>query len=144
MMEVVEQLFIAQVENLYEIMEFVAHGTEDVGLSPRKMMQLELITEELVVNISQHAYEGQGGNILVRICKEDAFLQLIFSDEGVAFDPTMAEEPNVDAALEEREIGGLGIYLVHKLVDKVEYQRLNHQNILTLTINKSDGECKII
>lgn len=139
MMEVVEQLFSAQVENLYEIMDFVVQGTADVGLSPRKMMQLELVTEELVVNISQHAYAGQGGDIRVVVRKADDFLQLVFSDEGAAFDPTTAEEPDVDAALEDREIGGLGIYLVHKLVDKVEYQRLNNQNILTLTINKPDS-----
>lgn len=139
MMEVIEQLFSAQVDNLYEIMDFVVQGTADIGLSPRKMMQLELVTEELVVNISQHAYAGQGGNIRIVIRKADDFFQLVFSDEGAAFDPTVIEEPDVDAGLEEREIGGLGIYLVHKLVDKVEYQRLKDQNILTLTINRSDG-----
>ncbi|WP_346355615.1 ATP-binding protein [Azotosporobacter soli] len=136
MTERAQQIFCAKDETVYEIIDFVKESMRDVGLSERKTMQLELVTEELVVNVSHYAYPGSSGTIQVDIAKEPDHVELIFSDEGQPFDPTAAKPPDLEGALEERDIGGLGIYLVHQLVDKVEYRRAENRNILTLTINR--------
>lgn len=132
MAEIFERVFCARDENVPEMIEFIMQLA--VGLSDKRKMQLELVTEEVVVNISHYAYQGSTGQLRVAINKTAECFQLTFIDDGVAFDPTAAEPPNVTGAASERQIGGLGIYLVNKLADKVEYKRDNNQNILTLTI----------
>lgn len=111
------------------------------GLDAETRGRINLVLEEAVVNVINYAYpEGVEGKIALD-CSHDAAsgaLTLEISDSGIPFDPTAAVEPDTGAPLEQRPIGGLGIYLVRNLSDGVEYRREADRNILkiTLLINK--------
>jgi anti-sigma regulatory factor (Ser/Thr protein kinase) len=96
-------------------------------------LNLKLIFDEVLTNIIQYAYTDDGRHD-IRIClaRLDRRLVLTFSDDGVPFNPITAEKPDMTAPLEQREIGGLGIHLVRKLVEEASYERRAGWNVLTL------------
>lgn len=124
----------ATVENLSRVNDFVAGFLARLNCSPRMEMQLELAVEEIFVNIANYAYGGKKGRAVVRgrLLAEPAGLELVFADSGQPYNPLARKDPDVNLAVEERSIGGLGIYLVKKNVDEVHYDYRNGQNILTL------------
>lgn len=103
----------------------------DVGLSS----SLNLALEEAVVNVMNYAYpEGQVGSIAIEAYAEDNSIRFVITDNGIPFDPTASDnEPDITAGIEDRNIGGLGIFLVTHLMDNVAYKRENDFNVLTLT-----------
>lgn len=122
---------LTQVPLLGEWIEAIG---EEMGLKPDKVFQLNLALEEAVVNVMNYAYPGQEGMpIIITADDESGALRFVIDDEGVAFDPTQAEEPDLTLSVEERPIGGLGIMLVNQLSTSVEYQRKDNHNILTIT-----------
>jgi anti-sigma regulatory factor (Ser/Thr protein kinase) len=103
------------------------------GLPDEAIDELELVLEELLVNIISYAYdEAGGGTIAVSASVDRGTLTLEFRDRGRPFDPLEREEPDVDAPIEERPIGGLGIFLVKELATSVRYERVDGQNVLTV------------
>ncbi len=99
-------------------------------------MQLELAVEEAVVNICLYAYEVPPGELLVRICPGEKSFVVELVDEGVPFDPLAVDEPDLRAAVEERAVGGLGIFLVRRVMDEVAYHRDGARNVLRLVIHR--------
>lgn len=86
--------------------------------------QLRLVVEEVVINVMAYGSLGQGTPKLeIGLEQEGPQLKLTIADNGVAFDPLQVRPPNLEAGLEEREVGGLGIYLISQLMDSVSYQR---------------------
>lgn len=126
--------FEAQAEHIPAITEFVTEHAEQAGLNPKILMQLDLVVEEVVVNICNYAYEEPGGDIVVRVCSDDKKFVLEFEDGGRAFDPLAVGDPDLTSELEERDIGGLGIFFIKRLTDEVSYRRVNNRNILALSI----------
>jgi len=127
--------------HLGELMAFVSSFAERNGASPTTVNQLELALEETLVNIISYAYEGQEkvGEINISCdCKPENTLQIRIADTGDPFNMLEREEPDTSLPLEERPIGGLGILLVKKLMDKVSYERKDGQNIIMLEKKKSD------
>ena len=122
----------ATVENLPEATEFITSSLEEKNCSMKTIMQMELVIEEIFVNVASYAYRPTVG--LVTICKElDAqSITISFIDSGVAYNPLAREDPDVNAKIEDRDIGGLGIFLVKKNVDEIFYERKDGQNILTM------------
>jgi serine/threonine-protein kinase RsbW len=100
-------------------------------------MQLELAVEEAVVNICLYAYEVPPGELLVRIESGEERFVVDLIDEGVPFDPLAVEEPDLRAPAEERKVGGLGIFLVRRVMDEVAYRRDGSSNILRLVIRRT-------
>ena len=122
----------AKTENLELINDFLA---ENLICCPMKLlMQTQLAVEEIFVNIAHYAYKDKTGevNVLCELDKEKNLFTIIFEDNGIPFDPLKREDPDVTATAEERNIGGLGIFLTKKLMDEVSYENKDGKNILTL------------
>lgn len=110
----------------------------DAGCAAAAAQQLTIVAEEVLTNIAREAWPGRDDGVChvdVDVVADDAGLLVTLrtEDDGVAFDPTAAEEPDTEAALEDREIGGLGILLVRSMTDTQDYQRRDGKNVLTLT-----------
>ena len=127
----------AKVESLSEFTEKVLGRAREVALPDDKYNTLELCLEELVVNVCNYAYGSDEGDITVS-CKvedEDKFTVEI-RDSGVAFNPLELEKPDIDANIEDRPIGGLGVFLVKNMTDNVEYLREGDENVFRFTLEK--------
>lgn len=124
----------AQRQNLPEVLSFIEEKTEPLCPSPKAGMQLALAAEEVFVNISDYAYAPGQGKAWVRVelDPENNEAVITFSDEGRPFDPTAKEEPSVTLPAEQRKPGGLGIFLVKKLMDGVSYEYRGGKNVLTV------------
>jgi len=124
----------ARIDNLDQVMAFI-DGELEKALCPMKaQMQIDVAVEEVFVNIASYAYEDVG-NALIRLeLKDDpARVEITFTDSGVPYDPTKKEDPDVTLSIEEREIGGLGIFMVKKSMDEMAYEYRDGCNILTIT-----------
>lgn len=96
--------------------------------------QVRLALEEVIVNIMSYGSLGQAAPYLkVDLTQRESQLQIEVADNGIAFDPLQIAPPKLDAALEEREIGGLGFFLVFQLMDSVSYQRRGDWNLLSMS-----------
>ena len=124
------------------IAEFMDDVVGETGIDPMLASGLNLALEEAVVNVMNYAYpKGEVGHIYLEVFANDVRLKFVITDNGVPFDPTTASEPDVTADLEDRPIGGLGIFLVRQLMDSVNYERVNGENVLTLRkMLKADGK----
>ena len=127
-----ELVIDAKVENLEQVNDFIAENL--MGFPMKLLMQIDLVVEEVFVNIANYAYKEKTGKAKVtcELDSENSLLTLVFEDKGVPFDPLSKEDPDVTATAEEREIGGLGIFLTKKLMDEVRYENKDGKNILTL------------
>ena len=124
----------AKIENLPSATEFVTQALEAKNCPMKIIMQVELAVEELFVNIANYAYSPQVGSVTVcRSFEENPqALNLIFIDSGKPHNPLKHEDPDITLKAEEREIGGLGIFLVKKNVDEISYKYEDGKNILSV------------
>ena len=124
-------------ENLDEVMEFVDRNLESVGCSMKSQMQIDVAVEEIFVNICKYAYHPDKGRAVVRVGVSDEPVQvkITFIDHGKPYDPLLKDDPDVTLSADEREIGGLGIFMVKQTMDAVEYEYRDGSNILTLVKN---------
>ena len=129
----------ARVENLKEFMRFVSDFAVAEGFTSKTIQQIELATEEALVNIFNYAYpDDETGEVEVRCRMEDpSSLVIDILDTGQPFDIHSVPEPDLTLDVSERKEGGLGIYLIKKMVSRVQYRREGGSNILTLVINKT-------
>lgn len=134
---VVERVFLANTDTIPEVIAFIAGQAETWGLHPQRLMQLELAVEEAVVNICLYAYEVPPGELIVRVDSGEERFVVDLVDEGVPFDPLGVEEPDLVAPIGERQVGGLGIFLVRRVMDEVAYRRDGSSNILRLVIKRT-------
>ena len=121
-------------ENLQELQSFVEEHLEASDCPPRAEMQIGVAVEEIFVNIASYAYAPETGKtkIRVEVSEEPVTVTITFLDHGVPYDPLAKADPNTKLPAEEREIGGLGVFLTKKLMDDVSYEYRGGQNILTL------------
>lgn len=129
-----ELTIAATVDKLQEVTDFVTAALEERNCSMKIVMQMELVIEEIFVNVASYAYGETGGTVTVRSSFDDEprALNLTFVDTGIAYNPLEHKDPDTTLGLDEREVGGLGIFLVKKNVDEISYARRDGQNILTL------------
>ena len=129
-----------KIEELSRVAGFIEQIGEQMDLPSALVMDLNLAVEEAVSNVVFYAYKAQSGEKQIEITASHNNDRLIFTviDNGVAFDPTLSNEPDTVLPAEKRSVGGLGIFLIKKIMDEVEYLRLNDNNVLTMTkiINK--------
>lgn len=133
---VTERTFTAKVACIPEIIDFVTECAELAGLNPKRLMQLALVVEEAVINICNYAYEVPPGDVTVRVCSTEQRFVMEFEDRGIPFDPLTAADPDLKLGLDEREAGGLGIFLIRRMTDEVHYRRVSGRNILSVAINR--------
>ena len=126
-----ELLTEARIENLDAVLAFVEAEIENSDCPPKLMTQIAVAVEEIFVNIAHYAYNPEVGGAKIRIVAEDAVI-IEFEDAGKPYNPLEKADPDVHAELEERQIGGLGIYMVKNIMDTVEYRYEDGKNILTI------------
>ena len=121
-------------DNLPEVIAFLDEQLEAVGCPMKIQIKLEIAVEEIFINIANYAYPDGGGMAVVRVemYQDPLTVEITFIDSGVPYDPLAKPDPDVKLSAEERQIGGLGIYMVKKSMDEMRYQYLDKQNILTL------------
>ena len=127
----------AKVENLDKVNDFINNSISEFNCSKKAIMQLGVIVEEIFVNIASYAYPDKVGfaTVQVEIKNNPPAVTLTFVDEGVEYNPLTNEDPDLELSVEERGIGGLGIYLVKNIVEEISYNYKDNKNILSLTKN---------
>ena len=123
-----------QISELEHVAQFIEEIGEELGLSMELQMNLNLVMEEMVSNVIFYAYPQEVDAEIELVAKSDGKeLTFVLTDQGREFDPTAKEDadPNVNPA--EREIGGMGIFIVKNIMNQVTYQRLDGKNLLTMT-----------
>lgn len=133
--------FDADFDNLDEIREFVGEAARQVGFSDKEIYSIQLAADEASSNIIEHAYAGmKNGKLEIDCTIFDGGLKIVMHDQGKSFNPSSVPEPNVKADLSERRIGGLGLYLMRKLMDEVTYESSAEVgNTLTMIKRIGDG-----
>ena len=132
------KIFEATDENLEAVNDFIHAQIKPFSCQSQTLFQIDLAVEEIFVNISHYAYSPDKGTVQIECSAEktaDALAKLTvsFTDSGKAFNPLAKPDPDITLSVEEREIGGLGIFLIKKYMDSVLYERKDNQNILTFT-----------
>ena len=124
----------ARFEFLDEIRDFVAQVAREGGFTEKSIYSLQLAADEAASNIIEHACQGDSNERLRITCvMQNDELVITMHDSGKAFDPSKVKQPNLKADLSERQIGGLGVYLMRKLMDEVRYESdPKTGNLLTL------------
>ncbi len=130
--------FSAKFEFLDEIREFVGDIARAGGFGDKDVYNIQLAADEAASNIIEHAYEGVSDGVLELSCGVKAnTITIILVDHGESFDPSEIPMPDLKADLSERKIGGLGIFLMRKLMDEVRYEvKPNRRNVLTMIKRK--------
>jgi serine/threonine-protein kinase RsbW len=135
------RIFFARYESLDAVREFVGQHADGFGFDVKAIYAIELATDEAFTNIVEHAYGGESNELVECTClTRNAELIIVLHDCGQAFDPTGIPEPDLEAPLEERETGGLGIYFMRKLMDEVHFtpaaETIDGCNTLTMIKRK--------
>ena len=121
------------VHQIETLSDFVKDITRRLNMEKKQARNVQLAVEEAVVNVMNYAYPIESeGTITIDAKSDGQWLKFIISDEGVAFDPTATLQVDTTLKVEDRPIGGLGIHLVRKLMDSVNYERVDGKNVLTL------------
>jgi serine/threonine-protein kinase RsbW len=131
--------FAAKFDFLDEIREFVGEIARNGGFGEKDVYNIQLATDEAASNIIEHAYEGIADGVLDLSCGmiESSTIQIVLIDYGYPFDPSTIPLPDLKADLSARKIGGLGIFLMRKLMDEVHYEpRPDKSNVLTMIKRK--------
>ena len=132
------KIFEAADENLEAVNDFIHEQIKPFSCQSQTLFQIDLAVEEIFVNISHYAYSPDQGTVQIDCSVEKtadapAKVTVSFTDSGKAFNPLAIPDPDITLSVEEREIGGLGIFLTKKYMDSVLYERKDNQNILTFT-----------
>lgn len=112
---------------------FIEELGEELSLSAETTMNINLALEEAVANIIMYAYPSQEQhNILLRVTSTKKQLIFLLTDKGASFDPTQVEEVDITLPIEERPVGGLGIFLIRSIMNEISYQRIDNENQLIM------------
>ena len=123
----------ADTRRLHEVLDFVNIVLEEHDCSPRTETLIDICLEEMFVNIAHYAYPGNDGWAEIHISVSDGAAVITLIDGGIPYNPLEKPDPDVTLALEDRAIGGLGIYMVKKKMDTVTYAYEAGHNILTMS-----------
>jgi serine/threonine-protein kinase RsbW len=130
--------FAAKFEYLDEIREFVGEVARQGGFGDKDVYNIQLATDEAASNMIEHSYENIPDGVIDLSCgMEGEQIRIVLVDYGEPFDPSIIPMPDLKADLSDRKIGGLGIFLMRKLMDEVHYEpRADKSNVLTMIKRK--------
>ncbi len=126
-----------KLENLSLIGEFIGDSMRSFGLDNHKIFDVQLAVDEACTNIIEYGYANEVGTIDIACQRKGDEIIVIIKDKGKPFDPTSVQPPDLNASLEERKAGGLGIYFMKKLMDEVKYEFSGGKNVLTMVVRAS-------
>ena len=129
-----ELTIAATVENIEVVTDFVNQQLEELACPMKAQMQIDIAIDELFSNIAHYSYNPEIGQATVRIevMENPLAVSITFIDNGMPFDPLSKEDPDLTLSAEERQIGGLGIYMVKESMDEIIYEYKGGQNILSI------------
>lgn len=142
MSEPVELAFAAELGNLEEVQAAVERFAEREDLSTKASYALSLCLEELLTNVVMHGSEdsaADGTTISLVMLREGDEVRVSIEDNGTPYDPTETPEPDLDALLEDRPIGGLGVHLVRELAQQFDYSHVDDKNRVLIVIDRNLG-----
>lgn len=121
-------------DTLYTVLGAIEAHLDENECPDNVKTKILIAVEEIYVNIAHYAYGGKEGEALVQmdVFKDPRRCQVVFKDKGIPYNPLDKKDPELSLSAEEREIGGLGIYMVKQYMDKVEYRYEDGYNILTI------------
>ena len=125
------RVFKADVKELDNLFEYSSRLLNQLDFSSRDVIMINTALEEIFVNVAHYAYDNEG-TVEITLSRANNKVSFVFKDNGKPFNPLERKDPNITASSDEREIGGLGIYMVKKIMDEVHYEYTNSQNVLTL------------
>lgn len=127
----------ARAENLPKVLAFVDGELEQRDCPMKTQMQIDIAVEELFVNIANYAYHPEIGwaSVMVEVLDDPLSVSVTFMDSGEPYDPLAKADPDTTLSAEERQIGGLGIYMVKKSMDDISYEYREGKNILKIKKN---------
>ena len=128
----VYRTFTADDDTYPEVCEYVEGWLEEHDCPMKAAMQLTVALEEIYVNVAHYAYPNPPGQLDLGLDYSDNTVTMQFIDSGTPFDPLAKEDPDISLSVEERRIGGLGIFMVKKTMDNVSYEHKDGKNMLTL------------
>lgn len=134
--------FPADFEHLDAIRDFVGEAATQAGFSSKDIYAVQLAADEACSNVIEHAYKDvQGGDIEITCETKPGEIRIVIHDHGAQFDMGKVKKPNLGKRLEDREVGGLGVYFIHKLMDEVHFESTkNAGNTLTMVKRISGAE----
>ena len=122
-----------EISEISKLAVFIEELGEELHLTPDLVFNLNLVLEEAVSNVILYAYpKGEQQEISLSANVSDNNLVFVLTDSGKEFDPTQAPDADITLSAEERQIGGLGIFLIRQIMNQIEYQRIDGKNVLTL------------
>ena len=131
-----EQITIpAQLDHIESLYKFVCDTLEESGLGNPQLNKINLAIEEIYTNIVNYAYPDKDGNVTISVSSEPDRILIEFKDTGIPYNPLEKIDPDISLSADERVIGGLGIFMVKRIMDDVLYRYEDGQNILTLIKN---------
>ena len=129
-----KQIFPARIDALSDVIGCVECALELRGCPVKIQMAICVAVEEMFVNVALYAYGGKEGNVTLGIDfdQESRVITLCMSDKGIPFDPLKRPDPDITLSAKDRQIGGLGIFIAKKTMDKINYAYENGENVLTM------------
>ena len=127
----------ALIENVEVVTNFINEELDKLNCEQKAKAQIDIAIDELFSNIANYAYNPEIGEATVRfeVFDKPLSVTITFMDNGVPYDPLSKEDPNVSLSAEERDVGGLGVFMVKKSMDSVEYEYKDNKNILRIKKN---------
>ena len=127
----------AKVANLQQVLDFVDENLTSMRCPMKILMQIDVAVEEIFVNVASYAYTPNTGSVTIRMDLQEKprAVVITFIDSGIPYNPLAKEDPDVSLSAEERSIGGLGIFMVKKTMDKMEYEYTDKKNVLKMYKN---------
>ena len=127
-----EIIIPACLERLDELLEFAGGAMQNAGLNVKNQNNIKIAIEEIFVNIVSYAYPDGEGDVTIRILVDSGTFAAEFRDSGTPYNPLAKADPDTALSADEREIGGLGIFMVKKMMNEMNYEYRDGQNILTI------------
>lgn len=130
-----EKIFPATVAAYNSAAAWLEEALSEINCPMKLVMQIGMCFEEAFVNVASYAYDNDNGTIRCLVNSDGKSITLQLCDRGKPFDPTAKKDPDITQQIENRTIGGLGIFLIKQMMDKVSYERKNGENILRFEKN---------
>jgi serine/threonine-protein kinase RsbW len=132
----------SELRELDKVRQFLKKNLDGLELSEEDIYKIELSLVEMCTNIMRYAYPREKGEIAISAWYEKGDFSLEIRDSGVAFDPRQVKRPTLEEMINREQMGGLGIFLARKLMDRFSYRREDDQNILTMSKKAAKKKAK--
>ena len=121
------------ISEICKLNDFIEDIGQEFDIAPDVLFNINLVLEEAVVNVINYAYPKEKHEFIhLSASMHEGAIVLVLTDTGKAFDPTAAPDADISLSADERQIGGLGIFLIRQIMNEVKYERIDGKNILTL------------